>query len=83
MYKENNEREKGVGEMDPVDVKGLEIWNTSISMLWGKSPKAKMFCGKCSYYFKKRFDMVEIRKRNPKVICPACQTVNVVPIYTS
>jgi DNA-directed RNA polymerase subunit RPC12/RpoP len=56
------------------------MWNTSITTLWGKSPKVEMICGKCSYHFSKRFDLIEFKVGYPRVICPYCNTLNSVPI---
>jgi len=61
----------------------LQMWNMSPSMLFGKSPKAKIICGYCRNYFEKRFDLYEIEFKNPKAVCIHCGTVNKIPIqYT-
>jgi hypothetical protein len=66
--------------MKPIKVKYFEMWNMSISMLFGKTPKVHMVCGKCSHYFSKRFNFSDFRDGNPKTLCPNCYTVNYVPI---
>jgi hypothetical protein len=66
--------------MSEVEVKYFEAWNTSISMLFSKTPKIHMICGKCDYPFSKRFDFKDFRNGYPRVMCPNCYTVNYVPI---
>lgn len=46
----------------------------SISMLIGKSPKIHIKCGKCSYWFSRRFDLSEFP--NPIAKCNHCGTIN-------
>lgn len=65
----------------PVRVKHFSMWETSISMIWGKTPKVFMVCGSCSYSFSQRFSPIDFKSGHPKVLCPNCQTVNYVPIY--
>lgn len=67
-------------QMKAIQVKYFEMWNTSITMLWGKSPKVNMVCGKCHFHFSKRFEPFDFRSGYPKVMCPSCHTVNYVPI---
>lgn len=69
--------------MDTVTVKYYEMWNTSITMLWGKSPKVRMICGNCDYSFSKRFEPIDFRTGYPKALCPCCHTLNTVPIMVS
>jgi hypothetical protein len=66
--------------MKTIRVKDFEMWNMSISLLWGKSPKVSLICGKCSYTFSKRFELIALKHRNPKVLCPCCNTRNYIPI---
>jgi hypothetical protein len=64
----------------PIMVKNFECWNMSISMLWGKTPKVSMLCGKCYYSFSRRFEPIDFRNGYPKALCPSCSAVNYVPI---
>jgi hypothetical protein len=66
--------------MKEVQVKCFEMWKTSISILWGKSPKVNMICGECFYPFARRFDFADFRNGYPRTVCPDCHTVNYVPI---
>ncbi|MGD1416476.1 hypothetical protein [Bacillus stercoris] len=69
--------------MKPIMVKQLQCWGTSISMLFGKTPKVNMACGKCSYYFARRFGRYDFEygyRGMPIAVCPTCGQVNYVPI---
>lgn len=66
--------------MKPICVADFQMWNTSISMLWGKSPKVNMLCGNCHYSFSKRFEPIDFKNGYPKALCPNCSKVNYVPI---
>jgi hypothetical protein len=66
--------------MSVIRVKNFSAYNTSISFLWGKTPKVDMECGNCSYFFSKRFEPVDFRNGHPKAMCPSCSTVNYVPL---
>lgn len=61
-------------------VKALEAtgWNMSISMMFGKSPKFDIKCGKCVRWFSKRFDLDDLP--NPIAKCPYCRQYNEVPL---
>lgn len=66
--------------MKPIQVKSFEMWNMSIAMMWGKTPKVNMVCGDCSYHFSRRFGVEDFLNEYPKTLCPYCETVNYVPI---
>lgn len=69
--------------MEPIRVKQFKCWSTSISMLFGKTPKVNMVCGKCGYYFSKRFNRSDFECGfigMPITVCPTCKQVNYVPI---
>lgn len=66
-----------------VRVKDFECWSTSISFLFGKTPKVNMICGHCSSYFSKRFTPTDFRNGYPHAMCPTCTTVNYVPLTVS
>lgn len=66
--------------MESIPVKYYEMWNMSISTLWGKSPKVKMVCGKCSCSFSRRFKPIDFQNGFPNTLCPCCNTLNSVPI---
>lgn len=67
--------------MKPVRVKDFETWNTSLSFLFGRTPKVTMICGKCSNAFSKRFQSIDFSgNKYPHAMCPSCHTVNYVPI---
>lgn len=59
-----------------VNVKALEMWNMSISMLAGKSPKIRYKCGKCRRYNSTRISLQAVKAGNPYVVCAHCGTVN-------
>lgn len=59
-----------------VNVKKLEMWNMSLSMLVGKSPKIKYVCGKCGFYNETRIPVVAIKMRKPYVVCSHCGEIN-------
>jgi len=66
--------------MKEVKAKGIEGWGLSLSMLFGTSPNFTITCGKCGGYFNRRFKLIELKNRNPKTVCPYCDTINKVPI---
>lgn len=59
-----------------VNVKKLQTWNMSISMLVGKSPKIKYICGKCSSYNETRISINSIKLGRPYVLCGYCGEIN-------
>ena len=59
-----------------VTAKYVECWNMSIATLWGKCPKMTITCGKCSHTFNDRPPI----SNNITSICPACRTLNKIPI---
>jgi predicted SprT family Zn-dependent metalloprotease len=59
-----------------VNVKRLQMWNMSLSMLIGKSPKINYICGKCDSYNETRISMNAVRMGRPYVICSYCGEVN-------
>ncbi|MEM4994916.1 hypothetical protein WKH56_20340 [Priestia sp. SB1] len=69
--------------MEAIRVKAYSMWNTSISTLFGKSPKVKMMCGNCEYVFSKRFEPIHFYKGYPKTLCPSCSRLNYVPIVVN
>lgn len=67
--------------MKVVRARGVEGWNMSVSMLFGKSPKLDIKCGKCGGWFSRRFDLDDLP--NPITRCPRCKTHNEIPIKYS
>jgi hypothetical protein len=64
-----------------VRVRNYSTWETSISLLFGKTPKVTMICGECDYQFSRRFEPIDFRGgKFPRVMCQRCQTINVVSI---
>ncbi|MHB9921701.1 peptidoglycan-binding protein [Clostridium botulinum] len=59
-----------------VDVRALEMWNISISMLGGKSPKIKYICGECGTYNETRISLNAVKSGKPYVVCAYCGEVN-------
>lgn len=59
-----------------VKVKDLEMWNLSLSMLFGKSPKIKYICGKCNRYNETRISTSAVEMGYPYVICLYCGETN-------
>lgn len=59
--------------------KAFHGWSMSIAQLWGGGPKFTITCGECEATFRRRISMVD----NPGVVCPACHTVNVIPVVMS
>ncbi len=59
-----------------VNVRKLEMWNMSLSMLVGKSPKIRYICGNCDSYSETRISVNAIRLGRPYVLCPYCGEIN-------
>ncbi|MBY0755045.1 peptidoglycan-binding protein [Clostridium sardiniense] len=59
-----------------VNVRDLEMWNKSLSMLFNKSPKIKYICGKCGSYNETRISLTAIKLNRPHVICGYCGEIN-------
>ena len=59
-----------------VKVKRLEMWNMSVAMIFGKSPKIKYICGKCNCYNEARIPVDAVKMGRPYVICNHCGEVN-------
>lgn len=59
-----------------VNVKNLEMWNMSLSMLLGKSPKIKYACGECGMYNETRIFLNSVRLGCPYVKCSLCGEIN-------
>lgn len=59
-----------------VNVKKLEMWNTSISTLINVSPKIKYLCGKCGSYNATRISLDAIKNNAPYVVCKSCGEIN-------
>jgi DNA-directed RNA polymerase subunit RPC12/RpoP len=59
-----------------VNVRKLDMWNMSVSMLIGKSPKISYVCGKCGMYNKARISTNAIKMGSPYVVCEHCGEVN-------
>lgn len=59
-----------------VDVKKLEMWNMSLSMLFKKSPKIQYVCGKCGSYNETRIPTNAIKIGKPCVVCSYCGEIN-------
>lgn len=66
--------------MADVRVKAYSTFESSISFLFGKTPKVSMLCGSCSFQFSKRFSPIDFKNGHPHAMCPKCHTVNYVPI---
>lgn len=59
-----------------VNVRDLQTWNFSLSMLGGKSPKIKYICGNCGAYNETRISMNAIKLGKPYVVCAYCGEIN-------
>ena len=59
-----------------VRVKYLSMKNTSISMLFGKSPKITYVCGKCNCVNQSRISIDSIYLGKPYVKCEFCGEIN-------
>lgn len=66
--------------MKEVKAKSYNGWNTSISMLFGKSPKINILCGECFSYFSVRFTPSDFSCGSPRAFCTNCGTRNIVSI---
>lgn len=67
--------------MNIVRARDFNGWNMSVSMIFGKSPKLDIQCGKCGKWFSRRFDLEEFP--DPVTKCDYCRTVNMIPIKYS
>lgn len=67
-----------MNEMKIVKASGLDGWNMSVSMLFGRSPKFDIRCGNCKRWFSRRFNLDDFP--DPVAKCPQCKAMNVVPI---
>lgn len=65
--------------MNPVMCKEATGWNMSIAQLFGSGPKWTIRCGNCEVDFTARIPMVD----QPRVPCPHCRAVNIVPVTVS
>lgn len=71
--------EKNGVEMKRVRCKDARGMNMSWNLNLFSGPKWEVKCGECSYWFSARLSM----RNNPEVICPACKTINIIPVsYT-
>jgi phage FluMu protein Com len=59
-----------------VKVKDLSMWNLSLSMLFGKSPKIRYICGKCNMYNETRISTTAVELGRPYVKCSHCGEIN-------
>lgn len=59
-----------------VHVRKLQMWNMSISMLVGKSPKIKYICDKCDSYNETRISINSVKAGKPYVLCGYCGEIN-------
>lgn len=59
-----------------VNVKDMSVWNVSISMIIGISPKIEYICGKCGSYNTARISMESIKIGKPYVVCKLCYEIN-------
>ncbi len=60
----------------PVVVAACEGWSFSALQLVGLGPKWDLRCGACDIDFRVRLPM----KDRPRVACPHCGRVNIVPV---
>jgi hypothetical protein len=65
-------------KIERVIPKEFEGFNMSIFQFFGSGPKFTIICGKCEFKFRKRIPVVN----NPTVVCPYCNTINVLPTTT-
>lgn len=59
-----------------VKVGNLIMWNTSLSMLFNKSPKIKYICGSCDAYNEIRISLNAVRLGRAYVVCRHCGETN-------
>jgi hypothetical protein len=59
-----------------VKVKNLQMFNLSLSMLFGKSPKIHYICGKCNSYNETRISVCAVELGRPYVTCSHCGEIN-------
>lgn len=60
--------------------KRFEMYNTSLSMLFGKSPKISYICGRCNDYNETRMSIEAIDVNRPYAKCKTCGAINRIPI---
>lgn len=68
------------GRLKMVNCKDAILWNFSLSMLFGKSPKITFLCGNCGKYNYGRISMKAIQNHKPYMICEHCGEVNNIQI---
>lgn len=66
--------------MSAIRVKNFECYSWSPSMVFGKTPKVTMWCGKCGNQWAERFSPRHFQNGFPKSMCTKCDTVNYVPL---
>lgn len=67
--------------MKEIHPKAFSTWNTSISFIFGKTPKVTIICGECYFQFSRRFQTQDFNgRKNPRALCPKCNSINVIPI---
>jgi len=60
--------------------KRFEMYNMSLSTLFGKSPKISYICEKCNYYNETRISIRAIKSGSPYTQCKTCGAINRIPI---
>lgn len=60
--------------------KNFNMWNMSISQLFGKTPKIKFICGECDAYNEIRLSVAAVECHRPYAKCNCCDEINYIPI---
>lgn len=63
-----------------VECYSFNMWNMSLSQLFGKSPKINFICGECQMYNEGRIPIRAIELGKPFLKCSYCNTINHIPI---
>lgn len=63
-----------------VECRDFNMWNMSLSMLIGKSPKVSFLCGKCDGFNEGRIPMGAVRCGRPWLTCMHCGETNYIPV---
>lgn len=63
-----------------VHCKSFQMYNISLSQLWGKTPVVHYICGSCGRYNEGRMSVAQVKMGDPYLKCGCCGELNYIPI---